>query len=217
MTPTIAEILKQAEGEWKSKVMEADEVGKFQHQLFQGAVGKEKWESDSASNACMLCEGVFDMLNRRHHCRMCGILVCGSCTSKKMTLSGAKEERICDCCFNKTKAHISDLTREAADRSRLMAKIDREMQEEGSEEEEEDRRDELFRGGAGGDGGGEVGERGGAAGANAAMAEAMQSLGEKLEQIDDKSALLKDAAADFKNMAATLKNQQQKKNNWLGL
>ncbi|GMI22983.1 hypothetical protein TeGR_g10078 [Tetraparma gracilis] len=219
LTPTITEILGQAEAEWKKKTVDADEVGKFHHQLFNEAVGKEKWESDSASNACMLCEGTFDLLNRRHHCRMCGILVCGACTTKTMILEGGgsgRGERICDCCFNKTKSHIGELTRDAADRSRLMAKIDRQMVEEGDEEDEddeEDRRDELFQGSRAA----APQQQSRTQGANAAMSEAMQSLGErgeKLNAINDKSAQLKDAAKDFKNMASLLKKDQQKKAGW---
>jgi len=162
---------------------------------------------------------------------MCGILVCGSCTTKKMTLSGGKEERCCDCCFNRVKSHIGDLTREAADRSRLMAKIDRGVTEGGDdgsdesdeseddEEGEENNRDDLFRGaaapgkkeeGRGGRGGG--GGGGGGGGAHSAMAEGLQNLGargEKLERINDKTEAMQSAAKDFKEMAKKL-NQQQK-------
>ena len=134
-------------------------------------------------------------------------------------LNSGKEEMICDCCFNKTKSHISDLTREAADRSRLMAKIDRDLAEEGVEEEEEYTRDELFKGSreqqqAKGKG---TGNR--AAGANAAMAEAMQNIGErgeKLNDLNEKSAQLKDAAFQFKNIAGQLKKSQQEKNSFFG-
>ncbi|KAJ2822822.1 carboxypeptidase Y-deficient [Coemansia furcata] len=39
------------------------------------------WEADDARDACPLCARRFGRLAvRRHHCRLCGRLVCGSCT-----------------------------------------------------------------------------------------------------------------------------------------
>lgn len=86
---------------------------------------------------------------------MCGILSCGNCTSKIMVVQssmngepdkgeeiiggffktltggekGPKEERVCDCCFNRTAAKLLELQTEKADRAKLMARIDREMVE----------------------------------------------------------------------------------------
>ena len=37
----------------------------------------------------MLCECLFTATNRRHHCRMCGILACGRCTGKSMVVASS--------------------------------------------------------------------------------------------------------------------------------
>ena len=42
------------------------------------------------------------MLSRRHHCRSCGRCICGSCSTRKLTLlycAKAGEQRICDSCY----------------------------------------------------------------------------------------------------------------------
>lgn len=41
------------------------------------------WVPDAAADRCKLCSTPFTMLFRRHHCRQCGTLVCGSCSSHK--------------------------------------------------------------------------------------------------------------------------------------
>ncbi|GAA5980401.1 hypothetical protein JCM10908_001642 [Rhodotorula pacifica] len=38
------------------------------------------WEPDHATNACRRCDKHFSLLNRRHHCRRCGLVVCASCS-----------------------------------------------------------------------------------------------------------------------------------------
>lgn len=44
----------------------------------------------------------FPQFNRRHHCRRCGRLVCGSCSTKKMVVEGCRENptRVCDQCYS---------------------------------------------------------------------------------------------------------------------
>lgn len=64
------------------------------------AAGHTEWVPDHHSNRCMLCTGSFTFKNRRHHCRVCGILVCGSCSCR--TLYDHRHEkrvRVCDSCF----------------------------------------------------------------------------------------------------------------------
>lgn len=58
------------------------------------------WVPDSASNFCMLCESEFNLFRRRHHCRKCGSLICGSCSSKTMNVRG-RDGRSCDSCYLK--------------------------------------------------------------------------------------------------------------------
>ncbi|GAA5879307.1 hypothetical protein JCM3774_006429 [Rhodotorula dairenensis] len=38
------------------------------------------WEPDHAASACRRCGRHFSLLNRRHHCRRCGLVVCAACS-----------------------------------------------------------------------------------------------------------------------------------------
>lgn len=40
------------------------------------------WVSDSKVDRCMSCSGDFGMWRRRHHCRLCGGVVCWACSTK---------------------------------------------------------------------------------------------------------------------------------------
>jgi len=60
------------------------------------------WVPDTAAPNCMVCKKTqFTMLNRRHHCRKCGQVVCGSCSSHKSLLPhmSSKPLRVCDECY----------------------------------------------------------------------------------------------------------------------
>jgi len=60
------------------------------------------WVPDSEANNCMVCKRVsFNVINRRHHCRKCGCVVCGHCSSQKflMPAQSSKPLRVCDNCY----------------------------------------------------------------------------------------------------------------------
>lgn len=60
---------------------------------------KEDWIKDEEVNDCMVCKvSKFNLINRRHHCRRCGRVVCGLC-SQKFTLIQNVPKRTCDDCF----------------------------------------------------------------------------------------------------------------------
>lgn len=66
---------------------------------------KPVWVPDSVSKQCLICSQKFSAFIRKHHCRMCGRLVCSQCSPGKgdiAQLSGAtpsgKLERICKQC-----------------------------------------------------------------------------------------------------------------------
>lgn len=57
-----------------------------------------QWRPDHASKTCSGCDKKFRALTRRrHHCRLCGSLMCGKCTSKRFVLDH-KSLRICSSC-----------------------------------------------------------------------------------------------------------------------
>lgn len=60
------------------------------------------WIPDKESNCCTRCNAEFTILYRRHHCRKCGELVCGKCSSYKMVVKNidpVKPVRVCDGCL----------------------------------------------------------------------------------------------------------------------
>jgi hypothetical protein len=63
------------------------------------APSKEDWVKDDDVQECMVCNTRrFSLLNRRHHCRRCGRVVCSNC-SERVTLIDNIPRRTCDDCF----------------------------------------------------------------------------------------------------------------------
>ena len=63
------------------------------------APSKEDWVKDDDVQECMVCNTRrFTLLNRRHHCRRCGRVVCSNC-SERVTLIDNIPRRTCDDCF----------------------------------------------------------------------------------------------------------------------
>ncbi|CAB3231723.1 unnamed protein product [Arctia plantaginis] len=61
------------------------------------------WVPDNEASTCMHCKKTqFTVLNRRHHCRKCGSVVCGPCSSKRYLLRGQSDKplRVCLQCFD---------------------------------------------------------------------------------------------------------------------
>eukprot|EP00164_Ancoracysta_twista_P006709 GFYU01009402.1.p1 GENE.GFYU01009402.1~~GFYU01009402.1.p1 ORF type:complete len:344 (-),score=97.18 GFYU01009402.1:316-1347(-) len=58
------------------------------------------WMNDDESNVCLVCSEKFTVRKRRHHCRHCGKLVCGTCAPKRTMPSLGFEgpTRLCDSC-----------------------------------------------------------------------------------------------------------------------
>ena len=48
--------------------------------------GIQTWIEDDAVKQCFSCSTYFSLFNRRHHCRSCGRIYCGTCSSKKTKL-----------------------------------------------------------------------------------------------------------------------------------
>jgi len=66
-------------------------------------VSKENWIDDELYQNCLSCGSEFSRLNRRHHCRLCGLLVCNPCGPKRafFVSQGPKQlVRVCCGCFN---------------------------------------------------------------------------------------------------------------------
>ncbi|KAK6972421.1 Pleckstrin y domain-containing F member 2 [Biomphalaria glabrata] len=69
------------------------------------------WVPDSEAKTCMHCrKSEFTVVNRRHHCRHCGIVACNACTSKKwlLPLQSSKPIRVCLTCYQKLSKEATD-------------------------------------------------------------------------------------------------------------
>jgi len=61
------------------------------------------WIPDDMNPNCIICKSSFTFLNRRHHCRLCGKVVCDNCSKHREMLAVWDAEqyvlsRICDTC-----------------------------------------------------------------------------------------------------------------------
>ncbi|XP_076472071.1 pleckstrin homology domain-containing family F member 2-like [Babylonia areolata] len=68
------------------------------------------WVPDSDTKTCMHCKkSEFTLINRRHHCRHCGIVACNACTSKRWLLpqQSSRPLRVCLTCYHKLSARSS--------------------------------------------------------------------------------------------------------------
>ena len=66
---------------------------------------KSMWVPDKFARKCQRCKTrKFNLVHRRHHCRRCGLVVCGSCSRNKVELPENYEQvglhRVCSNCFD---------------------------------------------------------------------------------------------------------------------
>eukprot|EP00656_Telonema_subtile_P016033 TRINITY_DN18446_c0_g1_i2.p1 TRINITY_DN18446_c0_g1~~TRINITY_DN18446_c0_g1_i2.p1 ORF type:complete len:298 (+),score=59.63 TRINITY_DN18446_c0_g1_i2:250-1143(+) len=60
------------------------------------------WKSDSEADQCAACWAPFTAANRRHHCRFCGDIFCGKCSSQELLHPNTNTaERSCDPCVSR--------------------------------------------------------------------------------------------------------------------
>ncbi|KAJ9454173.1 Mitogen-activated protein kinase kinase kinase 2 [Diplonema papillatum] len=65
------------------------------------------WQKDEDARQCNYCLQSFTLLNRRHHCRICGLIFCDSCCPKP---SGMNANRVCTACLRLPVDHASVLS-----------------------------------------------------------------------------------------------------------
>lgn len=96
--------------------------------LKEGELGKKApaWVRDEAVSMCMLCDVLFTKLRRRHHCRACGRVVCGSCSGYKaaMEFKNGKMEKVCEMCHRiLVKGSSEEKAKEAVVKGKSILKI----------------------------------------------------------------------------------------------
>eukprot|EP01084_Bolivina_argentea_P084050 152115_1 len=70
------------------------------------------WMPDSHSKSCNICGDKFTFVNRRHHCRRCGALVCSKCSKYKLPNAESVMQRACRKCY--FAVNISDVNESEA-------------------------------------------------------------------------------------------------------
>ena len=63
------------------------------------------WIPDQRATMCQLCSNEFTLVNRRHHCRACGKVVCSQCSANKAPIKYRQYEavKVCSSCFDALK------------------------------------------------------------------------------------------------------------------
>jgi hypothetical protein len=72
------------------------------------------WVPDNEAQTCMHCLKVkFTPIQRRHHCRKCGAVVCAGCSNKRFLLpyQSDKPVRVCITCFEVLSNSLTDKER----------------------------------------------------------------------------------------------------------
>ena len=74
---------------------------RVQQQMLARIAQPPPWLPDQLAPSCQLCALAFSASNRRHHCRHCGRIACGDCSSHKSAIPKfgvSKPTRVCSDC-----------------------------------------------------------------------------------------------------------------------
>ncbi|RHY24385.1 hypothetical protein DYB36_002202 [Aphanomyces astaci] len=74
---------------------------------FQHYADRSTWVKDCDRTGCILCMRTFHTLRRKHHCRMCGDLICSDCSIVKLVnlnVIGSSKLRLCKVCCIRAKS-----------------------------------------------------------------------------------------------------------------
>jgi hypothetical protein len=64
------------------------------------------WVPDHEARCCLLCATSFGLFTRRHHCRACGTIACGTCC-KIRVFPDKSEHRVCNNCVESSSRKLS--------------------------------------------------------------------------------------------------------------
>ncbi|PWN87198.1 hypothetical protein FA10DRAFT_281949 [Acaromyces ingoldii] len=103
------------------------------------------WVPDSRADRCMNCSEAFGLWRRKHHCRLCGHVVCYACSAHTFLIASYEEgqedrpARACDSCYHSV---FPDAANDDEGQPALAAEGEEEDEEEEEGEEEEEHEDE---------------------------------------------------------------------------
>eukprot|EP00475_Leptophrys_vorax_P044730 TRINITY_DN9066_c0_g1_i1.p1 TRINITY_DN9066_c0_g1~~TRINITY_DN9066_c0_g1_i1.p1 ORF type:complete len:890 (+),score=199.35 TRINITY_DN9066_c0_g1_i1:33-2672(+) len=178
-----------------------------------------RWVDDEESPECLCCSAPFSVVNRRHHCRYCGILCCRLCSSKQFKLFGKEKQRCCDGCFNLLRAKYGDREDVKGNNQSDAKTLEDDYLKRSKHEDRRNSEEDI---GASRTGTLKSKPRrslsvsGGSAQQQMAMnKDKLVQRGEKLSKLEDKSAMMKDDANDFLKLAKQLREQEEKRSKWI--
>jgi hypothetical protein len=131
--------------EWMDIISETIKNYKKDNQGDEHNVIAPIWKPDINSSHCEICQAVFTLIFRRHHCRNCGKLVCDNCSAKRFHLphvDESKHVRVCDPCFFMLSAP-TETNKDGNGKEKLFASDDIDPFED-DEEDDDDTDDEGF-------------------------------------------------------------------------
>ncbi|XP_021610348.1 1-phosphatidylinositol-3-phosphate 5-kinase FAB1B isoform X2 [Manihot esculenta] len=79
-------------------------------------VSRDFWMPDQSCRVCYECDSQFTIINRRHHCRLCGRVFCAKCTANSVPASSSDQRtppeewekiRVCNYCFKQWQQRIA--------------------------------------------------------------------------------------------------------------
>ncbi|KAF5400187.1 Early endosome antigen 1 [Paragonimus heterotremus] len=75
-------------------------------QMLRERVSTRQWVRDDDASACVGCHREFSISNRKHHCRNCGGIFCGNCSSNRASTASSKDPvRVCRLCYSELIKH----------------------------------------------------------------------------------------------------------------
>ncbi|KAF1741754.1 hypothetical protein MXB_5090 [Myxobolus squamalis] len=87
---------------WMKNLKEYATYARGRHNHSEKSEAAAVWLPDKQSNTCMRCHTYhFSALKRKHHCRKCGLLVCGPCSTHTWIIDTISDNalRVCDFCY----------------------------------------------------------------------------------------------------------------------
>jgi len=70
------------------------------------------WQPDEEALKCNKCKSTFSTINRRHHCRHCGLVFCGTCSTWQCIIPKFAYHtpvRVCEKCWNIVTYNLPDI------------------------------------------------------------------------------------------------------------
>jgi len=208
------EAVQTARNQW----IELDEPADFHRfvELSMVAKGTERWANDGNSPHCLLCVDKFTFSSRRHHCRECGILCCGACSTKKLSQNeGGKlvPQRVCDSCFNVLHSTYCSRVKDLAilEKNKVTALREADETRRAKETAEQGAKRSLFSWGSSSSTSSSdaASATSSPRGAASETMDALNKRGEKLKETADKAAEMNDAASEFNRQTKLLLQQQR--------